>query len=212
MEKTRQELLDQLEEELRKQGIGKTGRKLRSDAGKPRGSYNRSEKPRADKGQPRFKYSKTPLYYKNAFVAFIAAHSNAADNNDELARDANLIFPPHITNYYKLCTPPGRLPYRASVRRASHPESLRWRWWFSELYAAIDKTAWTKRICDWYFIDPQDLDAWTYDEWSWAYYTQIGGHDNRHTDRITLSYQAYLDGIYGRPVLDNEANIIWEAK
>lgn len=202
-EKTKEELL----EELKKLGINEAGRKIRSDAGKPRGKYNRTNKLRADVGVSRLEYKKTPIYYKNEFIAFVASHTK--ENGDELGRDLNLIFPPQVTNYYKLIAPPGRIPYYSSVRRAIHPEAMRWRWWFAELAAASDKQLWQKRICDWYFIKPEDLEAWTFDEWSWAYYTQIGGHNNRRPDRIILSYDTYLKGEYGRPTLDEEANIIW---
>jgi len=206
-EKTRQQLLDELEEELKKQGIGKTGRKLRSDAGQLRGKYQRSDKPRADAGKPRTDYNKTPIHHKNIFTTFIAAHTN--ENGDELGRDSNLIFPPQVTNYYRLISVAGRLPYYTSVKRGIHPEAMRWRWWFAEFEAATDKTLWTKRICDWYFIKPEDLGAWTFDEWSWAYYTQIGGHQNRVPERIILSYEEFLKGKYTMPTLDAEGDIIW---
>lgn len=217
MGKSKEELL----EELKKLGISESGRKKRTDAGKPREHYNRSDKPREDKGKPRVTYNKTALYYKNMFTSFIEVHST--QSGDSLSRDENLIFPPEITNYYKLCAPPGRMPYRASVRRPNHPESLRWRWWFAELEEATDrsrwsntatcKTVWAKRICDWYFIKPIDLEAWTYDEWSWAYYTQIAGHENRMVlDKIILSYDDYLAGKYTMPTLDEEANIIWKGR
>ena len=207
MGKTKDELIATLKE----LGIGETGRKIRTDAGKQREHYVRTDKPREDKGKIRVNYNKTALYYVNMFTSFIKVHSR--ENGDELSRDDNLIFPPEITNYYKLCTPPGRMPYRASVRRPNHPESLRWRWWFAELNEAVDKTVWTKRICDWYFIKPEDLEAWTYDEWSWAYYTQIAGHQNRMVpDKIILSYEDYLSGKYTMPTLDEEANIIWKGR
>lgn len=207
MSKTREELL----EELKQRGINENGRKMRADKGKTRERYTRTDKPREDKGKPRVTYNKTALYYKNMFTSFIEVHST--QSGDSLSRDENLIFPPEITNYYKLCAPPGRMPYRASVRRPNHPESLRWRWWFTELEEASDKTLWTKRICDWYFIKPIDLEAWTYDEWSWAYYTQIAGHENRMVlDKIILSYDDYLAGKYTKPTLDDEANIIWKGR
>lgn len=204
MSKTHEELLAELEE----LGITKTGRKVRSDKGQPRESYVRSLIPRADKGLARKQYVQTPAYYKNLFNRFIETH---AGEYDSLQRDDNLIFPPQITSYYKKITKPDGSTYRSSVVRDNHPEQLRWQWWFSELEAAADKTYWMNRICDWYFIKPEDIDAWTYVEWSWAYYYRIAGHQNRYNveHKAILSYDAYLAGKYAFPEMDDKGNIVW---
>jgi len=206
-EKSKAELIAELE----KLGVPKNGRKPRSDAGKTRGQYIRTGEPRADLGHVRGRYTKSPMFYKNQFISFIASHSG--EHGDDLQRDENLIFPPEITNYYQLVRATGRAPYYASVRLSSHPEALRWRWWFTEMANAAneeDKKTWEKRICDWYFIKWSDLDLWTYDEWAWAYYSRIAGWNNRIADRIILVYFDYLDGAYGMLLRDEKANTIWK--
>jgi len=205
---------DELLQELEALGIGKTGRKLRTDKSQSRGSYTRSSQARADKGQSRANYVKTAAHYKQAFASFILAHTT--ETGDLLTRDSNEIFPPQITNYYKLITTKTGLSYRSSVKRINHPELLRWRWWFMEWADAVNtatKDMWTTRICDWYFIKPEDLEVWTYEEWSWAYYTQIGGRYNRLIElrmgRIILSYESSMNGEYGIPERDKNGDIIW---
>jgi len=208
--KTKEELLQELEE----LGIGKTGRKLRTDKGQSRESYTRSSQPRADKGQQRGNYVKSAAYHKNIFASFIIAHTN--ESGDLLTRDSNEIFPPQITSYYKLIITKSGQQYRSSVKRANHPEQLRWRWWFMEWTEAKDagiKAMWTRRICDWYFIKADDLDLWTYEEWAWAYYTQLDGQFNRLVEgrmaRTILSYTDSMAGNYGVPNRDKDGDIIW---
>jgi len=210
MMKTKAELLAELEE----LGVNKAGRKVRDDKGQPRGSYTRSSAPRRDKGKPRTNYSKTAAYHKASFASFIQANVN--ESGDLLTRDYNEIFPPYITKYYKLITTKAGKTYKASVKRNNHPEALRWRWWFtewSEAYDPREKDIWQRRMCNWYFIKPEDLSVWTYNEWAWAYHNQINGHINRLTeDKIILSYDDYMNGKYGVPQYDKAGDIIWEVK
>ena len=160
-----------------------TGRKRRSDIGKPRHNV----KPRSDKGVTRDKYvTDTASYNKGLFQRTLVAARNPDGDGDSLIRDANMIFPPNITNFYKevKVTNPNKetYSYRSSVRRANHPEEQRWSWWFKELREANSNAAkqrWVDKICKWYFIRPEDIDLWTYGEWAWCYFNVIAGHFNR---------------------------------
>ena len=206
-----QKTKEQLLAELKELGVN-GGRKPRADAGKPRPGYTRSDKPRTDKGVKRQQYVKTPSYFKNLFQTFV--ENNQSEFGDSLIRDDNLIFPSEVTSYYKKITRPDGTTYRSSVVRSTHPEKLRWNWFFSEReYAKRDADIWhwEKQISNWYFIKEEELVAWTYMEWSWAYYTQIAGHFNRHKDQsnIVLSYEDYLNGKYGFPDVDDNGNIVW---
>lgn len=220
---TKEELLAQLNE----LGVHKSGRKVRADKGQ---SHNYT-KTRADKGTSRSSYSKeTPAYAKRQFENFIRVHRDPAGFGDTLVRDANMIFPPNTTHYYKTITVKSgtrvdkrtntlhqteAYSYKTSRKRPNHPEELRWRWWFREYQQATsqsDKDKWAKRICDWYFIKMDDINDWTYAEWSWAYVYGIGGHANRDMtdpEHIILSYDFFLQGGYTIPQFDIDGNVIW---
>lgn len=200
---------DQLLTELNQLGLHPSGRKIRSDKGKP---HTPSRQPRSDQGQNRQDYTTSgSAHNKRVFQTFLLSHSGPS--GDDLIRDTNMIFPPHITSYFKIVKSRLGQTYSSSVKRQNHPEQLRWRWWFSELQSAnnqTDKDYWTKHICDWYFIYQYDLSFWTYSEWAYAYHTQIAGHPNRTPhDRIMLSYTDYLDGLYGIPTYDDKGEVIW---
>lgn len=172
----------------------------RSDIGQSRGQYAS----RSDIGSKRDGYSKKASFHKKAFQQFLL--SNTTEYGDTLFRDANMIFPPNITNYYKRVTTKTGQSYRSSVSRKNHPELLRWRWWFAEWLEAgshEEKKVWTDKICDWYFIHSDELDLWTYNEWAWAYYKTINGNPNRGNDRIILSYGIEI------PTYDEKGEMIW---
>jgi hypothetical protein len=164
---------------------------------------------------------------------FIRVHKNSDGTGDNLTRDANMIFPPNVTSFYKqvrvkestyLDKRTGTMQqkqaytYSSSRKRPNHPEELRWRWWFRELQESYrpyvgtptDKQVWVNRICKWYFIKEEDLRDWTYQEWAWAYVNAVRGHPNRGPDNeIILSYDAFLRGDYTIPNFDIDGNIIW---
>lgn len=203
--KSKEQLLDELEE----LGYTRTGRKRRSDIGKSR-DYTPSSKPRADKGRKREIYNKTAAHYRRVFTTFITAHTT--ETGDNLSRDANDIFAPQVTHYFKEVAGRNDSSYRSSVKRANHPEELRWRWWMQE-YREADEASqpvWTLRLCNHYFIKPEDIMDWTYREWAWAYYNEISGHPNRFVSNPKIiSYDDYLSSSYGYPPLDNEGEIVW---
>lgn len=203
---------------LRNLGYHESGRKIRSDKGESHAMSNKPRKTRSDKGILRAHYDKhTPAFNKKVFDTLITSNFDAETGEDLLQRDDNGIFPPHITHYYKKITTPGNVgTYRSSQRRTHHPEQLRWRWWISEYENAkmgAEKKRWATHLYNWYFILEKDILFWTYEEWAWAYFTQIGGHLNsplRSDPFIELSYNRYLAGDYGRPNRDKHGHIIWE--
>lgn len=203
---------NKLLEELKEQGIHPSGRKVRSDKGKTHEMTAVERKQRSDKNSKRANYNKaSPQFNKKVFDTLIAR--NYKDGEDLLQRDDNGIFPPQITHYYKKVynTAGG---YRSSTRRSNHPEQLRWRWWISEYENSTGNTKkqWATRIQNWYFIEEADILLWTYEEWAWAYFTQIGGVLNsRLSDKfVMLHYNSYLKGDYGRPERDKDDYIIWK--
>ena len=204
---------DDLLKELKELGVHGSGRKKRSDAGKPRNQYIRkTDQPRADAGKSRPKYDKTPAFYRNTFHRFLNHHTT--EDGDNLTRDNNGIYPPHITHYYKLIRPLNAPAYRSSVKRPAHPQKLHWQWWISAYQQEKDpdeKAKWARRISQWYFIKPSEIDLWTYDEWAWAYHTQINGDYNRPpvVKSFILSYDDYVDGKYTLPTLNEEGEIVW---
>lgn len=206
--KTREELLAEL---------GKLthpdGRKVRSDRGLPRQSYKKRSGERIDKGQPREVYStEGPGYHKRLFTQFISLHLDPSGVGDTLTRDVNMIFPPHVTSFYKLVRPKNAPAYRSSVKRKNHPEELRWNWFMAEYKA--DPVKWEDIVSDWYFITPEDLrlGLWTYNEWAWAYTEAIDGHENRISDhnKVILLYDAFAEGAYGYVKYDNKGDIVWK--
>lgn len=203
---------NKLLKELEKHGIHPSGRKVRSDKNKTHKMTAVERKPRSDIGSKRSTYNKrSPEFNKKIFNTLIA--SNFKDGEDLLQRDDNGIFPPQITHYYKRVykTSGG---YRSSTRRSNHPEQLRWKWWMSEYENSTGNTKkqWATRIQNWYFIEEADILLWSYEEWAWAYFTQIGGVLNSQLSDnfIKLYYNSYLKGDYGRPKRDKNDYIIWE--
>lgn len=220
--KTKIDLLKELEE----LGQHPSGRKVRSD--KNTTGIRKLTKTRRDKGTRRESYSKdTAGYAKRQFNAFIRSHKDPNGEGDTLTRDVNMIFPPNTTHYYKPITVKATTildkrtnttqqregyTYQSSRRRPNHPEKLRWTWFFRELREATtdeQKQYWTNKICQWYFIRPDQLHDWTYTEWAWEYVHVIGGHPNRHPDNIILNYDDYLLGLHGIPTFDLNDNIVW---
>ena len=198
--KSKEQLLDELEE----LGYTRTGRKRRSDIGKSR-DYTPSSKPRADKGRKREIYNKTAAHYRRVFTTFITAHTTeTGDNLRELM--ISLLLEPIISKRL----PVGMIAVIV-VKRANHPEELRWRWWMQEYREAdASQPVWTLRLCNHYFIKPEDIMDWTYREWAWAYYNEISGHPNRFVSNPKIiSYDDYLSSSYGYPPLDNEGEIVW---
>lgn len=201
--------------ELKELGVHESGRKVRIDKGKTHDMTNEPRKVRTDKGTKRAKYNKhTPAFNRKIFETLISTNFNFDTGDDMLQRDDNGIFPPHITHHYKKVTKKGNeYSYKSSQRRANHPEQLRWRWWMSEYENSKGKERerWATHIHNWYFIVEADFLVWTYEEWAWAYYTQIAGHRNnpRLDDYIVLYYDHYLAGDYGRPERDENDDIIW---
>lgn len=206
-------------EELESLGIRADGRKIRNDKGKTRSSYIRhTSAPRADAGQKREKYnSKSADYNRKVFEQFLRSHTSL-DSGDDLVRDDNMIFPPNINSYYKSVKTKTGYSYRSSVKRANHPEYLRWKWYFAEYENAPTKELkekWKNHICKWYFIKPRHIDLWTYDEWAWCYYRDIAGAYNYREDTlghctIYLDYDKFVKGQYGQIEFDNEGEIIWK--
>lgn len=213
MKKSKDELL----KELQALGVRSDGRKIRSDKGKSRPKYNRLHTPpRSDKGFSRPHYSKEgPRYHERIFTQFITAHVDPTGFGDNLTRDTNMIFPPHITSYYKLITRVDGTTYRSSVRRRNHPEELRWNWFMAE-YRHNPKD-WEELVCNWYFITKEDLryGMWTYNEWAWSYVNAISGHPNRVQDGVeshmvvTLLYDAFAEGAYGQIQYDDNGLVDW---
>ena len=206
----------QLLNELEGLGIRADGRKIRGDKGKPRKPYvKHTSAPRADAGKKRDSYNtQSAQHNRRIFEQFIRAHTNQV-TGDDLTRDANMIFPPNVDSYYK--TVKGKNgTYKSSVKRANHPEYLRWKWYFAEYQEAkdeVEKFKWIQQICLWYFILPKDIDNWTYDEWAWCYYSYIAGEENRNKwHKKILSYDDFLKGKYGQIVFDGNGDIVWDRK
>ena len=199
--------------ELEELGISRSGRKIRSDKGKTHGYVRVATGPRPDKGVTRPGYrTDTPGYHKKLFDQYIRAHTDLAlGEGDDLVRDPNLLFPPQVTNFYKKVTSKDSRDYRSSQRRKNHPEELRWNWFMAEYMNAVgtQKTVWRNRVCAWYFILPEDLDIWTYKEWSWSYVNAIAGHPNRIGDPTIILYNDYARGKWGLPNYDHNGNIVW---
>lgn len=201
--KSKEELLKELEQ----LGVDPTKkiRKPRSDAGEKRGVYL----PRVDRGKPRSAYTKTAAKYKEIYTRMLTAkQSSVEDGADTLTRDANDIFPPNTTRYYKLYQGKDR-EYVSSVAKPAHIEQARWRWLMAEFEQDPDR--WRKHIANLYFIDEDEIELWTYSEWAWAYVHHISGQENRLTDNpVTLYYNSYLDGDYsGLAVFDERGEIVW---
>ena len=72
---------------------------------------------------------------------------NENGDGDTLTRDANMIFPPNTTHFYKpvhvkastyldkktgIRQQRNEYSYVTSRERPNHPEELRWRWWYRE--------------------------------------------------------------------------------
>lgn len=218
-QKTKADLL----KELASLGVHPTsGRKVRADKGK---THNYSSLPRADKGKKREKYSQTsPAYLKKVFFDLLRKNTpEELGEGDQLVRDANMIFPPNVTHYYKTVTVRERMTidkrtgnsvqrpaytYKSSQPKKSHPEELRWRWYFAEYRNNPEE--WLQRICDWYFIYPHDIDMWTYPEWAYSYVSQINGHPNRKPyEQQILSYDEFAAGKYGKISYTSKGEIIW---
>lgn len=198
---------DKLLAELEELGVHPSGRKVRADKGQSRNNYKRSGAPRSDLGQSRETYTKTAAYHKKIFNTFLRGHTNPDGTGDNLMRDPNGIFPPNVTNYFKVTISRGMM-YKTSTKRRNHPELLRWQWWMAEYKE--NSSEWVNRICKWYFIKPEDIELWTYTEWAWAYVKAISSRDNRATPTpIILSYNDYLDGVYGMPKFDDKGETIW---
>lgn len=198
---------DELLKELKELGVHESGRKVRADKGQSRGDYKRSGIPRADAGQARESYVRSAAYHNKIFNTFLRAHLAPDGNGDNLMRDVNGIFPPNITNYFKMTASRG-IHYKSSIKRRNHPELLRWQWWMAEFDESPDQ--WRDRISKWYFIKPDEITSWTYTEWAWAYVTAISSHNNRGIpEPIILSYEDYLDGRYGMPTFDEKGDTIW---
>lgn len=184
---------DKLLTQLQDLGVHPSGRKIRSDKGQSRVNI----KPRSDKGKSRQSYTTDgSAYHRKVYTTLLRA--NSAPNGDTLlTMDKNLIFPSKITGYYV----PDR---RTSVQRNNHPELLRWRWLFAEYNDAsgVTKDFWKSKVLRWYFIKEKDLPYWTYEEWAFAYDSQIDGHENRRIPNpIILDYDDFLNGKYGFPNL-----------
>lgn len=208
---------DDLLKELKDLGIHETGRKVRTDVGQPHFYIRTTNTPRTDKGIPRQNYnSEGPAYHKKILELFIRLHTDQELGlGDDLTRDENLLFPPNMTNFYKKIKTK-KYEYSSSQRRENHPEELRWNWYMAEYNYAIDdiaKKLWLDRICIWYFIIPEDIDLWTYKEWSWAYVTQVGGHQIRTPKcEFKLLYTEYAKGTYGKIKYDDQGNVIFNRK
>ena len=223
--KSKEDLLKELQE----LGVHPTGRKVRADKGANHDYVRTQTTPRADKGKTRLKYSKeSPKYVKKLFFELLRKNTDAElGEGDNFIRDNNMIFPPNVTQYYKKITvkPHTRVDkrtgslmqqegysYRTSRKKNSHPEELRWRWYMAEYKQAKnkeDELIWQKRICEWYFILPDDIDIWTYQEWAWSYVKHIGGIYNRTDNPIILLYDSYVIGNYGIPNWTLDGEIIW---
>lgn len=200
---TKEELL----KELARLGVDPTkrARKPRSDAGQPRGEY----KPRSDKGQVRGSYINTAAKYKYVYERMLTGHqSSAEDGADNLTRDKNDLFPPHLNRYYRRYIGKDR-EYVASVIKPAHLEQARWRWLMAEF--SENPEQWREHIAKWYFIDEAEIELWTYTEWAWAYTYGIGGRANRLVDSpIVLKYDNYLAGDYnGVAQFDERGEIKW---
>jgi hypothetical protein len=183
----------------------KPPRKPRADAGLPRGVY----KPRNDKGKARGSYINTAAKYKAVYDKMLRGHSlNDGQGSDTVVRDANAIFPPNLTKFYKLVRKKDR-EYMTRAMKPAHLEQARWRWLMAEY--ADDPDKWREHISNWYFIQEDEIELWMYTEWAWAYVYRINGDENRLTQTpIVLSYKDYVAGKYnGRPTFDERGNIIW---
>ena len=209
---------ENLLKELESLGVRADGRKIRSDKNKSRGNYVRhTSAKRSDAGKKRNKYDiSTPNHNKRVFEQFLNLHTDKSTGEDDLPRDVNMIFSPNVTSYYKEIKSQSGYTYKSAVKRNNHPEYLRWKWYFSEYENAetvADRNYWRLSICNWYFIKPEDIDVWTYDEWAWAYYSYISGEENRLTkNKKILSYDSLIKGEYGKIVFDENGDIIWERK
>lgn len=200
---TKEELL----KELVKLGVApsKKLRKPRSDVGQSRGEY----KPRGDKGQVRGSYINTAAKYKYVYERMLTGHqSSTEDGADNLTRDKNDIFPPHLNRYYRRYIGKDR-EYVASVIKPAHLEQARWRWLMAEYAENPDQ--WRDHIVSFYFIDAAEIELWTYTEWAWAYTYHIGGRENRLvTQPLKLWYENYIQGEYnGLAQFDEKGEIKW---
>lgn len=200
--------------ELTKLGVHPSGRKVRADKGEQH-TYPAIRKIRSDIGTKRTDYNNdSPSVHKRHFQQLIQLNSGEDGKGDILMRDVNGIFPVEIDSYYKTVNVKHGTQYKSSTKRANHPELLRWRWWFKELeYAepgSKEYNKWLEHICKWYFIQPRDVWAWSYQEWAWVYKKQIDSHNNRHVDNpVVLDYEVFLTGVHGYPEFDEEGDIIW---
>lgn len=119
-----------------------------------------------------------------------------------------MIFPPQITSYYKTIQPKDRPSYASSVKRRNHPEELRWNWLMAEV--SENPAKWVSFVAAWYFITERDLLAglWTYPEWAFSYMKVIGGHFNRRSESLSLSYDIFAKGGYGIIKYDNDGHLV----
>ncbi len=200
--KTREQLIEEAKT------LAKKSRKPRSDAGQPRGEY----KPRSDKGQPRGSYINTAAKYKAVYERMLTASvSSTEDGADSLTRDKNDIFPPNLNRFYRKYVGKDR-EYKASIVKPAHIEQARWRWLMAEY--AENPEQWRNHIANWYFIDEQEIELWTYTEWAWAYVNHIAGQENRLVPlelKLKLWYNNYTQGLYGGLAqFDERGEIKWD--
>lgn len=197
--------------ELEALGVHPSGRKIRTDKGGTH-NYIRTDKVRSDKGKVRVNYSNdTAAMHQRHFQTLLNTNSTEG-YGDNLHRDANEIFIVNMTSFYKTVSAGPGIRYKTSVTRNTHPENLRWNWWMAEYEEATGdvKQKWLDRICKWYFIDKHDISMWTYSEWAWSYKQAIDGHPNRFVESpIILSYNHYMQGLYGFPEYDDKGGIVW---